>query len=111
MVEFVYSTGSDRIFHFAGMYDVLPAQYQPLTHHGNEAAFFFDLFSRNGILLSRNGKRQPDGDIEYPCSFGGISFTMIDDVYNNFVHFEADQPSQRKALAQMLKDLILREAG
>ena len=111
MVEFVYSTGSDRIFHFAGMYDVLPAQYQPLTHEGNEAAFFFDLFSRNGILLNRNGKRQPDGDIEYHCSFSGIGFTMIDDVYNNFVHFEVDQPSQRKALAQMLKDLILRAAG
>ena len=110
MIEAVYSTGSDRVFHFGGLYDVLPAQYQPLTVEGNEAAFFFDLFRQHGILLSRNGKRQPDGDLEYPCSFDGISFTMIDDVYNNFVHFEVDDPSRRKALALKLKDLIIRAA-
>jgi hypothetical protein len=107
MVEFCYSAGSDRVFHFSGLYDVLPAQYQPLTEEGNEAAFFLDLFRRHGILLSGKAKRQPDGDLEYPCSFGGIGFTMIDDVYNNFVHFEVDTPSQRKTLAQRLRALIL----
>lgn len=110
MIEAVYSPGSDRVFHFGGLYDVLPAQYLPLTQDGNEAAFFFDLFCRHGILQSRNGQCQPDGDLEYPCSFDGICFTMIDDVYNNFVHFEVDDPSRRKALAQKLKSLITEAA-
>ena len=107
MVEICCSPGSDRVFHFAGLHDVLPAQYLPLTQDGNEAAFFLDLFRQHGILISGNGQRQPDGDLEYPCCFDGIGFTMINDVYNNWVHFEVDKPSQRKLLAQKLRTLIL----
>lgn len=108
MVEICNSPGSDCIFSFGGLYDVLPAQYQPLTEEGNEAAFFRDLFRRHGILKSGQGKRQPDGDLEYPCCFSGISFTMIDDTYNNFVHFKVQKPSQRGTLANGLKALILK---
>ncbi len=107
MIEICCSTGSDRIFRFAGLYDVLPAKYLPLTEEGNEFAFFRDLFRQNGILISGNGKRQPGEKLEFPCRFGGIGFTLIYDTFTDFVNFEVDDPAQRKALAMRLRELIL----
>ena len=102
MVEICYSSGSDRFFRFGGLYDMLPAKYLPLTVEGNEFAFFRDL-----LCISGNGRRQPDGNLWFPCQCGGIGFTLIWDTYNDFVHFAADDNTQRKALAMRLKELIV----